>query len=187
MNHQRFKFNLRLELCAASAAVLCLAATGTVCAQDAGRPLGGIAPDPNPYYLGVSQGFTHDSNVYLAPSGPADTYSSTSVFGGFSQPISRQRIFGRAAVSLNRFFDQQPLNNTSYDLSTGAELATVQNISGSVNLSASQRLAAPVATTGVPGTVRNVAQTERADARLRWGGPSVLSVEGALGYTRVDF
>ncbi len=43
-----------------------------------------------------SQGFTHDSNVYRIPSGPSDNYSSTSVFGGFDQPISRQRVFGRA-------------------------------------------------------------------------------------------
>ena len=73
-------------------------------AQDVGRSLTGtVAADPNPYYVGVGQGFTRDSNVYRIPSGPSDTYSSTSLFGGFDQPISRQRVFGRAGVSLNRY------------------------------------------------------------------------------------
>ena len=99
-------------------------------AQDVGKPATGtpatgtVAAEPNPYYVGVGQGFTHDSNVYRIPSGPGDTYSSTTLFGGFDQPISRQRVFGRGGVSLNRYFNEQPLNNTSYDFLLGADLAT---------------------------------------------------------------
>src|SRR4051812_36540497 len=37
-----------------------------------GGTLGGPS-DPTPYYIGVSQAFTHDSNVFRIPSGPADT------------------------------------------------------------------------------------------------------------------
>jgi hypothetical protein len=170
----------------ASGAALCLAAMPAV-AQDAVPFTGRIAPDPNPYYLGVSQGFTHDTNVYRIPDGPGDNFSSTSVFGGFNQPISRQRVFGRAGVAVNRYFDESQLNNTSYDLSTGAELATIENISGGLNLGLSRNLAAPAAAAGVPTAVRNIAQTQHADLRVRWGGVSLLTLEGGVGYVRLDY
>ncbi|MGZ8259659.1 MAG: hypothetical protein ACXWUL_03800, partial [Caldimonas sp.] len=146
-----------------------------------------MSPDPNPYYIGVSQGFTHDSNVYRIPSGPSDIYSSTSVFGGFDQPISRQRVFGRASVSLHRYQDEDRLDNTSYDLSAGANLETIENISGNLNLGLSQSLVAPPANVGVPTAVRNKAQTQRVDGRVRWGGASLLTLEGSAGYERLDY
>src|SRR5450631_4768822 len=94
----------RRALAAAIGAALAACTGGSAFAQDAatGRSL---APDPNPYYVGVSQGFTHDSNVFRIPSGPSDNFSTTSLLGGFDQPISRQRIFGSGSVSLNRYFD----------------------------------------------------------------------------------
>ena len=187
MNNKLQNKAARKALCAASGAALCLA-SAPACAQDVGRPLTGtVSADPNPYYLGVSEGLTHDSNVYRIPSGPSDNYSSTSVFGGFDQPISRQRVFGRGAVSLNRYQDQSQLNNTSYDLSAGANLETIENISGNLNASLNRNLAAPAASVGVPTAVQNIATTERIDSRLRWGGPSLLTVEGSLGYSRLDY
>jgi hypothetical protein len=172
---------------ATSGTALCLA-LAPACAQDVGRTLTGtVAPDPNPYYVGVGQGFTHDSNVYRIPSGPGDTYSSTTVFGGFDQPISRQRVYGRAGVSLNRYFDQDQLNNTSYDFSLGADLATINNISGGVNVGLSQNLASPTSVGAVPTATRNLETTQRANARLAWGGPSLLTVEGNVGYVSVDY
>lgn len=189
MNNKRLKKPRpsRRALCAVSGATLCLAAV-PAWAQDVGRPLtGNVAADPNPYYIGVSEGLVHDSNVYRIPSGTGDNYSSTSVFGGFDQPISRQRIFGRGAVSLNRYQDQTQLNNTSYDLSAGANLETIENISGNLNVAFNRNLAAPAASVGVPTAIQNIATTERIDSRLRWGGPSLLTVEGSLGYSRLDY
>jgi hypothetical protein len=172
---------------ALSGAALCLVVAPAI-AQDAGKPATGtVAAEPNPYYVGVGQGFTHDSNVYRIPSGQGDTYSSTTLFGGFDQPISRQRVFGRAGVSLNRYFNEQPLNNTSYDFQLGADLATIENISGNVNLGLTQYLAAPISGVNLPTAVSNLETTQRADARLRWGGPSLLTVEGGLGYIAIDY
>jgi hypothetical protein len=161
--------------------------TATTPSAPSSPPNAAYTPDPNPYYIGVGQGFTHDSNVYRIPSGPGDWYSSTTVFGGFDQPISRQRVFGRAGVSLNRYSDQTQLNNTSYDLSLGADLETIEHISGSVNVGLSQNLASASATFGAPSAGRNLQKTERADGRLRWGGPSLLSIEGGLSYVHVDY
>lgn len=190
----RTKARAGAVICATAGAAL-LIGMQPVAAQNAptaptttgAAPGGSLAADPNPYYLGVSQGFTHDSNVYRIPAGPSDNYSSTSVFGGFDQPISRQRVFGRASVSLNRYQDQSRLNNTSYDLATSADLATIENISGNLNLGLTRSLAAPAAAVGTPTAVRNMAQTERVDTRLRWGGPALLTVEGGLGYVRLDY
>lgn len=163
-----------------------VAASMATCAaaQDASAPL---AADPNPYYLGVSQGLTYDSNVYRTPNGQSDFYSSTSLLGGFDQPISRQRVFGRANVSLNRYRDEDRLNNTSYDLAAGLDWATIYNLSGNVNVGASRRLAAPAASAGVPNRTKNTADYENVDLRARWGGASLLSLEAAAGFSRVDY
>ncbi len=67
-----------------------------------------------PWYIGAGQGFFHDTNAYHTPDGPADTYSSTTLFGGFDQQISRQRFHGKGSVALNRYFDEKQLDNTSY-------------------------------------------------------------------------
>jgi hypothetical protein len=186
MNNNRSKPRARVALFAASGTALCVAMAPALAQEAPKPPAGTTAVDPNPYYVGVGQGFTHDSNVFRVPSGPGDIYSTTSVFGGFDQPISRQRIFGRAQVSLNRYQDETQLNNTSYDISAGADLQTIENISGNLNLGFSQHLAAPAASVGIPIAVRNVAQTERIDSLLRWGGPSLLTLEGRLGYIQVD-
>lgn len=145
------------------------------------------APDPSPYYIGASQALTHDSNVYRVPNGQSDNYSSTSLLAGFDQPISRQRVFGRAEVSVNRYQREDRLNNTSYNLNAGADLETIENLSGNLRLGLSRNLAAPSATSvNAPTAQRNIMQFQSVDARARWGGPGLLSLEGSVGYVSVD-
>jgi hypothetical protein len=187
MNNKRSKPRSGGALCAVSGTVLSLALASASAQDAAGSLTGTVAQDPNPYYVGVGEALTHDSNVYRIPSGPGDNYSSTSVFGGFNQPISRQRVYGRAGVSLNRYQDQTQLNHTSYDLGLGANLATIENISGNVSVGLSQNLASPSSPGALPTATRNIQTTERANARLRWGGPSLLSLEGSLGYVSTDY
>ena len=175
----------RLALPAAIGAALACS-SGSAFAQDAssGRSL---ASDPNPYYIGVSEGLTHDSNVFRIPSGPSDNFSSTSLSGGFNQQISRQQFFGNGTVSLNRYFDQTQLNNTSYNLGTGVNWQTIENLSGNLNLAAGRNLTAPTAGVGAPASHRNIAKTENVDTRVRWGGVSLLTLEGSAGYSRLDY
>ena len=171
-------------------------AAGTAAAQDAG-PAAPAAPalgaaaygasDPNPYYLGVSEGLTHDSNVFRTPDKKADTYSTTSLFGGFDQRISRQRVFGKATVGANRYMDRTELNNNSYNLLAGLDWETIGSLSGNLGLSASQGLSSPAASGVAVAATRNLAQTESVDARIRYGGASLLSIEGALGYSKVNY
>ena len=148
----------------------------------------GGASEPNPYYIGVSEALTHDSNVYRIPDGPADSYSSTSLFGGFDQQISRQRVFGRARVSANRYREQDALNNNSYGFTGGLDWQTIENLSGNLYAAYEHSLSAPVAAPGVPiQQTKNIADLASVSAIARWGGPSLFTVEGALNYASVGY
>jgi len=152
-----------------------------------GMSMGGIPVDPNPYYLGVSQAFTHDSNVYRIPDGPADTYSTTSLLGGFDQRIGRQRVYGRAIVSGNRYLNEDTLDNVSYGVTTGIDWETVEHLSGNISASFNQNLASQPASSGIPVATRNVAQTQGIGARIRWGGVSLLTLEAGADYSNLDY
>lgn len=193
MNHTTGRNARSLLPCALGALIGGLATAAT--AQDTATSAPAPAPasatstasDPNPYYLGVSQGFTHDSNVYRTPSGTSDNYSSTSLLGGFNQPIGRQRVFGNANVSANRYQNETRLDHTSYSVAGGLDWQTIEKLSGNLNLALNQNLAAPASSTVVPGTRRNLAQTESIDARVRWGGGARVTLEGGLGYSKLDY
>ncbi|MDQ2734288.1 MAG: hypothetical protein M3Y55_04705 [Pseudomonadota bacterium] len=173
---------------AVATALLALAA-GAARAQsaDAAAPASASATEPSPYYIGASEGLTHDSNVYRVPFGPGDTYSSTSLLGGFDQRLGRQRVFGSGNVSVNRYNDQGQLDNTSYNLAAGLDWETVYDLAGNLNVGLNRQLAAPGATVGVPNPVRNLVQIETVNGRARWGGESLLTLEATAGYTKVDY
>lgn len=157
-------------------------------AQGAEPPAGGgLASDPSPYYIGGSQAFTHDSNAFGIPFGPSDNYSSTSLLAGFEQPFSRQRVFGTARVSANRYQDQTQLNNTSYGLVAGLDWATIWKMSGNVAATLDQRLAPPAATVAAPTATRNLEKRQGVSGLARWGGDSLITVEGRLGYSTLDY
>jgi len=151
-----------------------------------GGTLGGPS-DPSPYYIGVGQAFTHDSNVYRIPSGPADTYSSTSLLGGFDQLVGRQRLFGRAFVSGNRYFKEDSLDNVSYSANTGIDWETIEHLSGRLSGSFNRSLASAPSTAGTPVASKNVSDTQTVEALIRWGGPSLLSLEGRASYSNVGY
>lgn len=148
---------------------------------------GGDPADPNPYYIGVSQALTHGSNVFRIPGGPSDNYSSTSLLGGFDQSIGRQRVFGRAVVTANRYQDQDTLNNVSYGVNTGIDWETIEHLSGGLTAALNRGLASQPASGGTPVATRNVAETQTLGARVRWGGVSLLTLDGGLDYSNIDY
>jgi hypothetical protein len=147
----------------------------------------GASPEPSPYYIGASEGLTHDSNVYRIPFGPSDNYSTTTLLGGFDQHIGRQHLFGNADVGLNRYANQTQLDNTSYDLTAGLDWETLHDLAGNLGVALSRRLSAPAASPTLPNASRNMAQTENLNARVTWGGPSVMSIDATLGYLKIDY
>ena len=148
---------------------------------------GAWAADPNPYYLGISQGLTHDSNIFRSPGGPSDNYSSTGLLGGVDQMISRQRVYATAHVDLNRYQDQQQLNNTSYGVNAGWDWATIEKLSGNVYARLNQNLASLNDNTLRPSTDRNISTNRQFGARARWGGDAALSLVGGYGHSSVNY
>jgi hypothetical protein len=148
---------------------------------------GAMASVPSPYYLGASQAFYRDSNVYRVPFGPADNYSSTSLLAGADQMLSRQRLFGTARVTLNRYQNEKPLDNTSYDFTGGLDWQTIYNLSGNVTATLDQRLASPSASTITPVQTRNLETRRGFSGLARWGGESLLTVEGRAAMSWVDY
>ena len=81
---------------------------------------GSAQAETSPYYIGVSQRFSHNSNVFLNTDALAksDTISSTGVRLGLDQPISRQRLTATLSANANRYSKLSTLNNTDYALDT---------------------------------------------------------------------
>ena len=180
------------SLCGGAAAALLAMGGAGLQAQEAApspspTPGGGLRAEPGPYYIGASQAFIHDSNVFRVPFGPSDNLSSTSLLGGFDQPFSRQRVFGSASVSANRYQDQTDLNNTSYSLLTGLDWATIWRLSGNVTATLDQSLAAPAATAASPEATRNVQKRKGLSGLARWGGGAAFTAEGRLGYSSQSY
>jgi hypothetical protein len=187
MTHPRDHFGRCL-----TAALAALLWTGCAVAQDTAPsvPVVTSAPgpaEPTPWYLGGGVGIFHDSNAYRVPNGPGDSYWNANVFGGFNQRIGRQRVFGSATVGINRYFDEEQLDNTSYDFLLGLDWETAGSLSGTLDAGLRQHLAAPSASVGVPVASKNLGKTKFADARVRWGGTSLLTLEGTGRYSSVDY
>lgn len=172
---------------ACGAALMSLATAPAQAQAPASEAAPSAAAAGSPYYIGASQGFTHDSNVYRIPSGPDDNYSSTGLSAGFDVPLSRQRLFGTGRADLNRYQREKRLDNTSYDLTAGLNWETIANLSGNVIATLDQHLAAPAAIAAVPQATRNLADRRGVSGLARWGGVSVFTVEGTLGYSSIDY
>ena len=110
---------------------------------------GAAAAQTSPWYVGASQDFTRDSNIYRLANGAAtpaglsksDLISTTSLLAGLDQPVGRQRVFGSAALRSSRFSDNKNLNNEGYALSAGLDWATANRLSGTLEANAERRLA----------------------------------------------
>src|SRR5262245_32904036 len=112
----------RFAVSGATLAVLALAASSARAQAD----------EPNPWYIGAGQAFTHDTNVLRAQHGTSDTISSTSLLGGLDQPLGRGRLTADLNYSINRFQDQDQLNNDSYNARGKLDWATIERVSGNI-------------------------------------------------------
>lgn len=140
------------------------------------------ADDPNPYYIGVSQAFTHDSNVFRTVDSQAkgDTYSSTGILAGIDQPFGRQRFTANGNMRYNRFSDQTALNNTSYGLNSRLDLSTVNHLSGSLSYTLNQGLYNYGGGSLVSLSTKNVEKSQQTAARVSWGLVSLWSIDTNL-------
>jgi len=146
----------------------------------------------NPYYVGVAQSLSHESNLYRVgdnqalPAGlsKSDTVSGTSLVAGVDQTWGRQRIYGSGNLRANRYSQNKTLNNDSYGLNLALDWETVNKLSGTLSVAADQNLAQFNSrdTSGTVETKKNVQRTLGLDGKVRLGLVGLYSLEAALGH-----
>ncbi len=102
--------------------------------------LGAAHAETGPYYVGVRETVTRDSNVYRSSTALADYYLSTGVFGGLDQTLGRQRLSGNLQANWNKYRNYDRLNHTDGNGSLRLDWETIERLSGDVQLSHSQQL-----------------------------------------------
>ncbi|MDH5540830.1 MAG: hypothetical protein OEY03_15615, partial [Rhizobacter sp.] len=158
----------------------------------AGAALSAAGPgqaEPNPYYIGISQALAHDSNLYRVDTGALpDKYSITGLLAGLDQPFGRQRLYANGNVRATRFEDVKELDNTSYQLNAGLDWATIERLSGSMNVALSERLANYGASINQPQlTKKNIESIDQFNLRAQFGLVSLYSLEATYAHRRLDY
>ncbi|MBP8270360.1 MAG: hypothetical protein KAX42_00660 [Sphaerotilus sp.] len=153
----------------------------------AGLATGSVSAETSPYYLGASQRFTHNSNVFLAQDAVAksDTISSTGVRVGIVQPISRQRLSASLSANANRYSSLSALNNTDYALDTRLDWETVDRLSGNVALSSRESLPSDAA--ALSSGLRNLLKVNSASVQANLGGVTMWSFDAGAAVSRASY
>lgn len=148
---------------------------------------GGAGAQTSPYYLGASQRFTHNSNVFLAQDATAksDTISSTGLRVGLVQPISRQRLSASLSANVNRYSSLSALNNTDYALDTRLDWETVDRLSGNVAFSSRESL--PTDAAALSAGLRNLLKVNSASVQATLGGVTMWSFDAGAAVSRASY
>lgn len=146
-----------------------------------------VQAEPNPYYLGASAGYTHESNLFRTTQATSDSFWSAGLIAGLDQPIGRQRIYADANVRSNRFSEQTQLDNVSYGVRAGVDWETVNKLSGTLSLFSNRNLANFSPAVVQPTTGRNLETTDQVLARVQYGTAGLLSIDGGVIWRRLDY
>lgn len=173
--------SMKTRLTAAALAAACLAVHGSALAQEA-------AGAERPWYVGLTQDFSYQSNVLGTSSGEVDdTISTTSLRGGLNLPLSRQRVYANATLSHQRYKDLSERDNDGYNVGLGLDWATIAKLSGRLTLN-SQRRQADFNVGGItPLSLSNIERSDEIAFLARLGGDGLLALEAGVGHRRVTF
>lgn len=146
---------------------------------------GGAAAETSPWYIGLSQGWTYDSNVLRLAQGLEtpegykrnDTISSTSLLAGLDQNIGRQRLSGSLNLRNNRFQGNPRFDNTSYGAQLTLDGSTVERITGSATVYASRSLQNFTNSVFIPTLQKDLETTRGVSGRLAVGLVTEYSLE----------
>lgn len=140
----------------------------------------------SPYYIGVTQSFTHDSNVLRTRDNEvSETISSTGVLVGLDQRLGRQRVFADALAQVNRYRDADRLNNKSYAITAGLDWETVEFLSGALRYSTRNGLT-DIGSTGGASIVSDQV-TDEFSATVRYGLTSYLGFDAGYAYRSLEY
>lgn len=143
----------------------------------------------SPYYIGVTQAFSYDSNVFRQENDLAQSsgWGSSGVVAGFDQPYGRQRFYGSGNVQYNYYTQLSQLDNTSYGANLGWDWQTIERLSGTLTASFNQNLGNYGGDNDTGITSRNIQNSTLAEASVKWGEVSLLLLNGGAGYSSVRY
>jgi hypothetical protein len=151
-------------------------------------PSGFALAETNPYYIGASETFTHESNLFKVSSAnnpQSDNIWGTSVFAGVDQPFGRQRVYGNLSVTNNRYVNQSQLNFTGYNVLGGLDWATIGRLSGKLTYSRNESQG-DYGQLSTPDTGKFVQTTEQIAASVKYELMSSLSLVGGLEHRTIN-
>jgi hypothetical protein len=142
--------------------------------------------EPSPYWIGVSQSFTHDSNVFRSESGTPkadDWISSTGLLAGLDQPLGRGMLSVDLAANHNKYKNLEQLDNTDHNASVKLDWASIERLSGDVRAYHRRSLQQYEQQAGTGGSSARSAATVRGGAaQLRLGVVTRWTLEGGGAY-----
>ena len=147
----------------------------------------------NPFYVGVTAGLTHASNVYRVPNGSdapigsanSDWIYSAGLVGGVDMRLGREHLTADVSAQDNRYARNSSLNNVSYSGKVGLDWSTVHDISGNFSAGGSRALSNNLVGFGTaPIYDKNVETDTYASATARVGLVTRWTLEGVVNYNR---
>lgn len=146
--------------------------------------------EPNPYYLGVSQAVTADTNVRRAAEGQPtgkDLISTTAVSAGLDQPLGRGRLAADLSFNASRYKNNSEFNHNGHNARARLDWESLYRTSGDISLYDGQRLYRnDVGGTPDPSGVseRDLLRTSGINTSMRIGLVTLWTLEGGLSYDR---
>ena len=145
----------------------------------------------NPYYIGANQAFSYNSNLYSSRSNELSSwYSTTSIVGGFDQPVGRQRFYGSGNFGYNYFFneDARSLNSNSFGVNVGWDWQTIERLSGTARFASNQSLVYYDIAGGLPNArEKNIQNVSELDLTGRYGISPDIGLNLGYTYRKVNF
>jgi hypothetical protein len=102
-------------------------------------------------------------------------------------PFGRQNLSADALVRYDKFDEQSQLDHTGYRLGARLDWATIERLSGSIDVSARQQLTRDDLITAGNNSDRILQRINNATFTGRIGATSVLAIQGRLGHQNVDY
>jgi hypothetical protein len=150
----------------------------------------------SPYYIGVAQTFSHDSNLFRVRDGQlppndasqSDTISSTALVAGVDQRFGRQRLSGSASLRTNRYSNNKAFNGQGYSLSLGLDWQTIESLSGDVNFASDRAQRADLrARSGQYIGSSNIETSNRFNTKASLGVAGPLALEAGFSSSTLTY
>lgn len=143
----------------------------------------------SPYYIGVNQAVSYNSNVFRQIDAFAQSswWSSTSLIGGIDQRYGRQRLYANGNVAANVYGQLSELNNTSFGATAGWDWATVERLSGTVYASLNRNLADYGGFNTTLQNQKNIQTDLLAYASVDYGLVSLMAADLRVAYSSAEY